>query len=83
MKIRCTFKNYGHCQLQKHVETQTVNLGFWIANSKNTSLKERLLYIFTHRYKQKLPSTDYMEIEENNRMGKTRDLFKKMRDTKG
>ena len=23
------------------------------------------------------------EIEENNRMGKTRDLFKKMRDTKG
>ena len=24
-----------------------------------------------------------MEIEENNRMGKTRDLFKKIRDTKG
>ena len=24
-----------------------------------------------------------MEIEENKRMGKTRDLFKKMRDTKG
>ena len=23
------------------------------------------------------------DIEENNRMGKTRDLFKKMRDTKG
>ena len=23
------------------------------------------------------------EIEENNRMGKTRDLFKKMRDTRG
>ena len=23
------------------------------------------------------------EIEENNRMGKSRDLFKKMRDTKG
>ena len=23
------------------------------------------------------------EIEENNRMGKTRDLFKKLRDTKG
>ena len=23
-----------------------------------------------------------MEIEENNRMGKTRDLFKKIRDTK-
>ena len=25
----------------------------------------------------------YREIEENNRMGKTRDLFKKIRDTKG
>ena len=24
-----------------------------------------------------------MEIEENNRIGKTRDLFKKIRDTKG
>ena len=24
-----------------------------------------------------------MQIEENNRMGKTRDLFKKIRDTKG
>ena len=24
-----------------------------------------------------------MEREENNRMGKTRDLFKKIRDTKG
>ena len=25
----------------------------------------------------------YKEIEENNRMGKARDLFKKIRDTKG
>ena len=30
------------------------------------------------------PSSDQCkEIEENNRMGKTRDLFKKIRDTKG
>ena len=30
------------------------------------------------------PSRDQCkEIEENNRMGKTRDLFKKIRDTKG
>ena len=28
-------------------------------------------------------SDQYKEIEENNRMGKTRDLFKKFRDTKG
>jgi len=31
-----------------------------------------------------MPSSDQCkEIEENNRMGKTRDLFKKIRDTKG
>ena len=28
------------------------------------------------------PSSVIKEIEENNKMGKTRDLFKKMRDTK-
>ena len=28
-------------------------------------------------------SVQRKEIEENNRMGKTRDLFKKIRDTKG
>ena len=28
-------------------------------------------------------SDQYKEIEENNRMGKTRDLFKEIRDTKG
>ena len=28
-------------------------------------------------------SEQCIEIEENNRMGKTRDLFKKIRDTKG
>ena len=28
-------------------------------------------------------SSQRKEIEENNRMGKTRDLFKKIRDTKG
>ena len=28
-------------------------------------------------------SDQCQEIEENNRMGKTRDLFKKIRDTKG
>ena len=30
-----------------------------------------------------LLSDQCKEIEENNRMGKTRDLFKKIRDTKG
>ena len=35
------------------------------------------------REKKAFLSDQYKEIEENNRMGKTRDLFKKIRDTKG
>ena len=34
------------------------------------------------RDKKTLPSDQCKEIEENNRMGNTRDLFKKIRDTK-
>ena len=35
------------------------------------------------RDKKAFLSNQCREIEENNRMGKTRDLFKKIRDTKG
>ena len=35
------------------------------------------------RNKKAFLSNQCKEIEENNRMGKTRDLFKKIRDTKG
>ena len=35
------------------------------------------------RDKKALLSDQCKEIEENNRMGKTRDVFKKIRDTKG
>ena len=39
--------------------------------------------IIARRDKKAFLSDQCKEIEENNRMGKTRDLFKKMRDTKG
>ena len=35
------------------------------------------------RDKKAFLSNQFKEIEENNRMGKTRDLFKKVRNTKG
>ena len=35
------------------------------------------------RHKKAFFSDQCKEIEENNRLGKTRDLFKKIRDTKG
>ena len=39
--------------------------------------------IIQRKDKKAFLSNKCKEIEENNRMGKTRDLFKKFRDTKG
>ena len=39
--------------------------------------------IIARRDKKAFLSDQCKEIEENNRMGKTRDLFKKIRDNKG
>ena len=57
------------------------------AKSKGT--KERYTHLnaefqrIARRDKKAFISDQCKEIEENNRMGKTRDLFKKIRDTKG
>ena len=51
--------------------------------------KERYTHLNTElqriarRHKNSFLNDQCKEIEENNRMGKTRDLFKKIRDTKG
>ena len=47
-----------------------------------TQLNEEFQRI-TRSYKKPFLRKQCKEIEENNRMGKTRDLFKKIRDTKG
>ena len=57
--------------------------------AKNQREKERYKHLNAEfqrrarRDKKAFFSDQYKEIEENNRMGKTRDLFKKIRDTKG
>ena len=57
--------------------------------AKSKGEKERYKHLnaefqrITKRYKKAFLSDQCKEIEENNRMGKTRDLFKKIRDTKG
>ena len=48
---------------------------------KNTHLNVEFQKI-SRRDKKAFPSEQCKEIEKNNRMGKTRDLFKKIRDTK-
>ena len=56
---------------------------------KSKGEKERYKHLnaefkrITRRGKKALLSDQCKEIEENNRMGKTRDLFKKIGDTKG
>ena len=48
-----------------------------------THLNAEFQRIAGERDKKAFLSDQCKEIEENNRMGKTRDLFKKIRDTKG
>ena len=56
---------------------------------KKRSEKERYKHLnaefqrTARRDKKAFFSNQCKEIDENNRMGKTRDLFKKIRDTKG
>ena len=57
--------------------------------TKSKGEKERYTHLnaefqrIAMRNKKAFLSNQYKEIDENNRTGKTRDLFKKMRDTKG
>ena len=51
-------------------------------NERYTHLNAEIQRI-TRREKKAFLSNQCKELEENNRMGKTRDLFKKIRDTKG
>ena len=59
----------------------------WEAKSKG--IKERYIHLhaefqrIARRDKKAFLSDQCKEIEESNRMGNTRDLFKKIRDTKG
>ena len=56
---------------------------------KSKAKKERYTHLnaefqrIARRDKKAFLSNQCKEIEKNNRMGKTRDLFKKIRDTKG
>ena len=51
--------------------------------SFHSNPKERQFQRIARRDKKAFLSDQCKEIEENNRMGKSRDLFKKIRDTKG
>ena len=58
-------------------------------DAKGKGEKERYIHLnaefqrTARRYKKAFLSNQCKETEENHRMGKTRDLFKKIRDIKG
>ena len=74
------------------LQSSLINLTFNFLNLKQLTFpyfKERYTHLnalfqrIARRDKKAFLSDQCKEIEENNRMGKTTDLFKKIRDTKG
>ena len=76
-------------QKGKMVSEEALQIAVKRIEAKGKGEKERYTHLraefqrIARRYKKAFLSNQCKEIEENNRMGKTRDLFKKIRDTKG
>ena len=76
-------------QKKKWLYEEAVQIAVKRREVKSKGEKERYSHLNTEfqrigrRAKKAFLSDQYKEIEENNKMGKTRDLFKKSRDTKG
>ena len=73
----------------KWLSEETLHIAVKRREVKSKGVKERYSHLnaefrrIARRDKKAFLSDQCKEIEENNRMGKTRDLFKKIRDTKG
>ena len=76
-------------QKGKWLSEETLQIAVKRREARGKSEKERYTHLnaefqrITRRDKKAFLSDQCKEIEENNRMGKTRDLFKEIRDTKG
>ena len=77
------------CKKAKWLIEEALQIAENRREAKGKIEKERYTHLNTEfqriarRDKKAFLSDQYKEIEENNRMGKTSDLFKKIRDTKG
>ena len=77
------------CKKAKWLSEEALQIAEKRKEAKGTREKERYTHLnaefqrIARRDKKAFLSDQCKEIEENNRMGKTRDLFKKIRDTKG
>ena len=77
------------CKKAKWLSEEALQIAVNRRETKSKREKERCTHLnaefqrIARRDKKAFLSDQCKEIEENNRMGKSRDLFKKIRDTKG
>ena len=77
------------CKKAKWLSEEALKIAVKRREAKSKGEKERYKHLnaefqrIARRDTKAFLSDQWREIEENNRMGKTRDLFKKIRDTKG
>ena len=77
------------CKKAKWLSEEALQVAEERREAKDEGEKERHTHLnaefqrIARRDKKAFFSEQYKEIEENNRMGKNRNLFKKIRDTKG
>ena len=77
------------CKKEKWLSEEALQIAEKRREAKGKGEKERYTHLNAEfqrrarREKKAFLSDQCKEIEESNRMGKTRDLFKKIRDTKG
>ena len=77
------------CKKAKWLSEEVLQIAVKRREAKGNGEQERYTHLnaefqrTARRDKKAFLSHQSKEIEENNRMGKTRDLFKKIRDTKG
>ena len=77
------------CKKAKWLSEEVLQIAEERREAKGKGEKERYIHLnaefqrITRRDKKTFLSDQWKEIEENNIMGKTRDLFKKIRDPKG
>ena len=77
------------CKKAKMLFEEALQIAVKRREAKSNGEKERYKHLnaefqrIARRDKKAFISNQCKEIEANNRMGKTRDLFKKIRDTKG
>ena len=77
------------CKKAKRLSGEALQIAEKRREVKSNGEKEKYKHLnaefqrIARRDKKAFFSDQCKEVEENNRMGKTRDLFKKIRDTKG